>query len=573
MVREPSRPHTHEPGGAAPRQRRRSTAFDDRPLARPAAEEQGCGPRSCSGTRTTGSTCLRFDPRGAPELATGAEMISSRFFHALGYYVPETYLAVFDREIGSSSRRTPPTSPPTPRCARFVPEHIDRLLADCRAPQRRPLPRRGAQGPHGRRVAGRSVSAVRHAQRRPERHRAARAPARIAGPSGLLGLAEPHAHGCAPHDRHRGPAGGTASAHPPLPVRLHRRRWAAASPARSRCGRAGIPSTDRARRCATSPASGFYTPAWMRAKYPDLPAVGAFDSETFEPEKWTSLYDVAPFANRLPDDAFWAARQVAAFTDEDIRAIVQVAQYSDPKAERWIADCLIERRNRIGRALFRDGAAARRHRGPRRRADLRRSGGATPVRGAPPLPRGLVDATTTRPASRLPCWDRPARASRSRPRPPTHPPAATCWRASRRRARAPGMAVSVYLRRETEWTSRRRHRSRMARPFAGRSARRRAAGPKPVRRARPRAAADLRHLRSRDERQARREPVARRAFPRAQPVRADDVRRDHARAPALDADRRCADSRSAGRSTSWRVSIASPASRAAGAAISSSGST
>ncbi len=90
----------------------------------------------------------------------------------------------------------------------------------------------------------------------------------------------------------------------------------------------------------------------MRAKYPDLPAVGAFDSLTFEPDKWASVYDVAPFANRLPDDAFWAARQVAAFTDEDIRAIVQVAQYSDPKAERWIADCLIDRRDRIGRTYF-----------------------------------------------------------------------------------------------------------------------------------------------------------------------------------------------------------------------------
>ena len=83
-----------------------------------------------------------------------------------------------------------------------------------------------------------------------------------------------------------------------------------------------------------------------------MPAVGGFDSKTFEPEKWINLYDAAPFANRLPDDAFWAARQVAAFTDEDIRAIVQVAQYSDPKAARWIADCLIERRNRIARAYF-----------------------------------------------------------------------------------------------------------------------------------------------------------------------------------------------------------------------------
>jgi hypothetical protein len=97
---------------------------------------------------------------------------------------------------------------------------------------------------------------------------------------------------------------------------------------------------------------GMYTPSWMRAKYPGLPAVGGFDSSTFEPDKWTTLYDVAAFANRLPDDAFWAARQVAAFTDEDIRAMVQVAQYSDPKAERWIADCLIDRRDRIARTYF-----------------------------------------------------------------------------------------------------------------------------------------------------------------------------------------------------------------------------
>src|SRR6476469_5323213 len=41
---------------------------------------------------------LFFDSRNAPELATGAEMISSRFFHALGYHVPETYLIDFKRE-------------------------------------------------------------------------------------------------------------------------------------------------------------------------------------------------------------------------------------------------------------------------------------------------------------------------------------------------------------------------------------------------------------------------------------------------------------------------------------------
>jgi hypothetical protein len=97
---------------------------------------------------------------------------------------------------------------------------------------------------------------------------------------------------------------------------------------------------------------GLYTQAWMRAKYPDLPAVGRFESATFEADKWTPNYDVAPFANRLPDDTFWAARQVMAFSDDDIRAIVRVAQYSNQTAERWIADSLIERRNRIGRTYF-----------------------------------------------------------------------------------------------------------------------------------------------------------------------------------------------------------------------------
>ena len=64
----------------------------------------------------------------------------------------------------------------------------------------------------------------------------------------------------------------------------------------------------------------------MRAKYPDLPSVGRFESETFDPEEWTPLYELAPFANRLPDDTFWAARQVMAFTDEDIRAIVEIGE-------------------------------------------------------------------------------------------------------------------------------------------------------------------------------------------------------------------------------------------------------
>ena len=47
------------------------------------------------------------------------------------------------------------------------------------------------------------------------------------------------------------------------------------------------------------------------------------------------------------DDAFWAARRVAAFTDEMIRAAVHTGEYSDPAAEKYLADVLIKRRGKI----------------------------------------------------------------------------------------------------------------------------------------------------------------------------------------------------------------------------------
>ena len=98
--------------------------------------------------------------------------------------------------------------------------------------------------------------------------------------------------------------------------------------------------------------AGVVTPAWMREKYPGLPEVGAFGSTTFDPDTWTTSDPITAFANRLPDDTFWAAKQLMAFTDQEIRAIVQTGEYSRP-AEDWITATLIERRNRIGRTTSR----------------------------------------------------------------------------------------------------------------------------------------------------------------------------------------------------------------------------
>ena len=41
---------------------------------------------------------IKFDPPSNPEMASGAEVISTKLFHAFGYHVPENYLATVRRE-------------------------------------------------------------------------------------------------------------------------------------------------------------------------------------------------------------------------------------------------------------------------------------------------------------------------------------------------------------------------------------------------------------------------------------------------------------------------------------------
>lgn len=97
---------------------------------------------------------------------------------------------------------------------------------------------------------------------------------------------------------------------------------------------------------------GLAVPAWARANYPDIPSVGRFEYKNFDPETWVPEYPNPAFLNRLPDDEFWATKQIMAIRDDAIRAIVKSARYTDPKAEAWLIECLIQRRDKIGRAYF-----------------------------------------------------------------------------------------------------------------------------------------------------------------------------------------------------------------------------
>ena len=53
---------------------------------------------SASATHAVMFYFIKFDPPQNPEMATAAEVISTKFFHAMGYNVPENYLTFFTRQ-------------------------------------------------------------------------------------------------------------------------------------------------------------------------------------------------------------------------------------------------------------------------------------------------------------------------------------------------------------------------------------------------------------------------------------------------------------------------------------------
>ena len=97
---------------------------------------------------------------------------------------------------------------------------------------------------------------------------------------------------------------------------------------------------------------GFPLPVWATVPYPDEAAIGRFEGKVFDPERWKPRAPTAAFLRARPDDTFWAARRVAAFSDAMIRAIAKTGEFSDPRAAAALANVLIPRRDKIARAYL-----------------------------------------------------------------------------------------------------------------------------------------------------------------------------------------------------------------------------
>jgi hypothetical protein len=97
---------------------------------------------------------------------------------------------------------------------------------------------------------------------------------------------------------------------------------------------------------------GLYLRPWQTIDYVEHPEMGRFEGDEFEPEDWKPRVPVAALRHARPDDRLWAALRVMAFTDDHIRAAVKTGNFTDPVAEKLLADILIKRRDKIGRVYY-----------------------------------------------------------------------------------------------------------------------------------------------------------------------------------------------------------------------------
>jgi len=97
---------------------------------------------------------------------------------------------------------------------------------------------------------------------------------------------------------------------------------------------------------------GFALSPWQTVNYTEAPSIGKFEGQRFDPRTWRPQTPTTAYLELRDDDAFWAAQRVGAFSDEMIRAIVHTGEFSDAANEKALADIIIQRRDKILRTYL-----------------------------------------------------------------------------------------------------------------------------------------------------------------------------------------------------------------------------
>ncbi len=290
---------------------------------------------------------IKFDPPTNPEMATGAEIISTKLFYALGYHTPENYLVKLQPELLFLSPKATTKTPlgkTKPLTQYIVEEMLSRVSKDSEGKYRVIA---------SKFLNGKPLGPFRYYDTRPddgndifphESRRELRGlrifcawlnhdDSRSVNSLDML-VTEDHRQFIQHHLIDFGSTLGSGS------IFAQARR----------AGNEYYLEFKPAMRSLFS--LGFWVRSWAKVQYPDYPSIGRFESDFFNPKKWKTEYPNPAFINCDAEDAFWAARQVMNFTNEEIRDVVALGGFSNPEAENYLAESLIKRRDKIGMAYL-----------------------------------------------------------------------------------------------------------------------------------------------------------------------------------------------------------------------------
>jgi hypothetical protein len=103
---------------------------------------------------------------------------------------------------------------------------------------------------------------------------------------------------------------------------------------------------------------GLYPRPWNHATLtPEAESFPYFSADGFAPESWRGGYSNPAFVEMTMRDALWAARIIARFSDEHMRAIVAEARLEDQRAADYLVATLAARRDTILRHYMARGSS------------------------------------------------------------------------------------------------------------------------------------------------------------------------------------------------------------------------
>ena len=287
---------------------------------------------------------IKFDTAGYPELATGAEVASTKLFYAMGYNVPENYIVHFDPaklRVGAQVKFTDGKGH-----ERFMTQQdLDAMLQKVRR-----LPDGRIRASASKYISG-----------------------KLKGPFRYIGVRKDDPNDVIPHEHRRELRGlqvvsawlhhYDTKANNSLDVYVeegYMRHYLIdfGSTLGSRAGKPKPPigghenDADPHEMIRNILLLGLWPRPWEQVKPVRYPSVGSFRSDIFHPQKYKGIVPNPAFENMTRQDGYWGAKLVMSFTDEQLAAAVAEGQYSDPEAASYILQTIIERRDIVGRYWF-----------------------------------------------------------------------------------------------------------------------------------------------------------------------------------------------------------------------------